>query len=88
MRELLLTLVLLFVFLFPHTLPQSYGQLLTCLPGIVRLTHIFPDNKLFVESIIVYNPYLIMKADETKNNKPEFNLKQFTNSYILSPRRL
>lgn len=85
MRELLLTLVLLFVFLFPHTLRQAYGQLLAGLPGIALLTYIFADNKL---SRIVYNPYLIMKADETKNNKPEFNLKQFTNSYILSPRRL
>ncbi|WPU94873.1 hypothetical protein SNE25_04985 [Mucilaginibacter sabulilitoris] len=88
MRELLLTLVLLFVFLFPHTLRQVYGQLLTGLPGIVRLTYIYPDNKLFVDSIVVYNPYLIIKADEAKNNRPEFNPKQFASSYILSPRRL
>jgi alpha,alpha-trehalase len=66
MRKSLLTLVLLFVFLFAYAQNLTPRQLFPGLFEAVQLTDIFPDNKIFVDATPKRSPELIMKDYERK----------------------
>ncbi|QDA59898.1 alpha,alpha-trehalase TreA [Hymenobacter jejuensis] len=57
-------------------------------PGLfeaVQLTHVYPDNKTFVDALPKQSPAQIMKAYAEQKGKPDFDLRQFVQAYFTAP---
>jgi len=65
--------------------PASPRQLYPSLFEAVQLTHVYPDNKTFVDAVAQASPADIMRAYQEQKSRPDFALGSFVAAYFAAP---